>query len=44
MQSLVFGGAVAVYTKRGNHEKDPNRPRYHFIVRGFTQGESAWED
>jgi hypothetical protein len=42
MQSLVFGGAVAVYTKRGAHEKDPSRPRYHFIVRGFTQGESAW--
>ncbi len=42
MQSLIFGGAVAVYTKRGAYEKDPSRPQYHFMVRGFTQGESTW--
>jgi hypothetical protein len=43
VSSLVFGGAVAVYTKRGAYEKDPTRPRYNFMVKGFTQGESWWE-
>jgi hypothetical protein len=42
MMSLIFGGAVAVYTKRGAYEKDPNKPKYNFMVRGFTQGESGW--
>jgi hypothetical protein len=42
MSSLVFGGAVAVYTKRGAYEKDPSKPRYNFMVKGFTQGESRW--
>lgn len=43
VSSLVFGGAVAVYTKRGAYEKDPTRPRYNFMVKGYTQGESWWE-
>jgi hypothetical protein len=42
MTSLIFGGAVAVYTKRGAYEKDRDRPKYHFMVRGFTQGEAGW--
>jgi hypothetical protein len=42
MTSLIFGGAVAVYTKRGAYEKDPNKPKYNFMVRGFTQGEAGW--
>jgi hypothetical protein len=36
------GGAIAIYTKRGAYEKDPSKPRYHFMVRGYTQGESRW--
>ena len=40
MTSFVFGGAIAIYTKRG--EYNPNSgPRYSFVVNGYTQGETA---
>jgi hypothetical protein len=42
MTSFVFGGAVAIYTKRGNYANG-NGPRYVFPVIGYTQGERTWE-
>lgn len=42
MTSFVFGGAVALYSKKG--EYNPNKgPRYSFIVNGYTQGEGSWK-
>ena len=40
--TMVSGGAIGVYTKRGVYEKDQNKPRYHFMVRGFTHGLARW--
>ena len=41
--SLVPGGAIAIYTKRGAYENRPGSPRYNFMVKGYTQGEFRWE-
>lgn len=41
MTSFVFGGAIALYTKRGDYSRQ-NGPRYYFPVIGYTQGFSYW--
>jgi hypothetical protein len=38
MTSFVFGGAVAIYTKRGNYANG-NGPRYVFPVIGYVHGD-----
>jgi hypothetical protein len=40
MTSFVFGGAIAIYTKRGEYNPI-NGPRYSFVINGYTQGETA---
>lgn len=40
MTSFVFGGAIAIYTKRGEYNP-VNGPRYSFVINGYTQGETA---
>jgi hypothetical protein len=42
--SLIPGGAIAIYTKRGEFEGGgKGGPRYNFTVRGYTQGISRFE-
>ena len=40
--ALSSGGAIGIYTKRGAYEKDIGGPKYFFMVRGFTQGQTRW--
>lgn len=40
MTSFVFGGAIAIYTKRGEYAPNAG-PRYSFVINGYTQGETA---
>jgi hypothetical protein len=40
MTSFVFGGAVAIYTKRGEYAPNTG-PRYTFVINGYTQSETA---
>jgi hypothetical protein len=40
MTSFVFGGGIAIYTKKGEYAPVKG-PRYSFPVLGYTQGESA---
>lgn len=37
-----FGGAVAIYTKRGSFENNSTR-RFKFVFRGYTPFDSAWK-
>jgi len=41
--SLIPGGAIAVYTKRGVYEGVKSDPRYNYFVRGYTQGIFKWQ-
>lgn len=43
MGSLIPGGAIAIYTKRGIYEGNKNDPRYNFTVKGYTQGLFTWK-
>ena len=41
---LIPGGAIAIYTKRGEYEGGgKGEPRYNFLVRGYTQGILKWD-
>lgn len=40
MLSFIFGGAIAIYTKRGEYAPEKG-PRYSFPVLGYTQGETT---
>lgn len=42
MTSFVFGGGIAIYTKKGDYSKG-NGPRFNFPVIGYTQGFSYWQ-
>lgn len=41
MTSFVFGGGIAIYTKRGDYSKKFG-PRYSFPIIGYTQGLTYW--
>jgi len=41
--SLIPGGAIAIYTKRGVYEGVKSEPEYNYFVRGYTQGIYKWQ-
>lgn len=42
MTSFVFGGGIAIYTKKGDYSKR-NGAKYNFPVIGYTQGSTYWQ-